>query len=85
MSTGTPIPDEIRAAAIADLQNSGDSLRVVAKRNGVSRAALAAWISPRPATRPRNRKWAEDEIAYYGGWEVRRGIRYPLAPEQRSA
>lgn len=79
------IPDDIRTAAIADYQASGESLLIVSRRHGISKAALAAWINPNHVKRQRGHRWTEDELAYIGGWEVRGGVRHPLLPEQRSA
>lgn len=76
---------EARAAAVADYRATGDPYYVVGARHNVSRSALHSWCNPHP-DKPRGPfTWPEDEVAYVGGWEVRGGVRYPLAPERRSA
>ena len=67
--------DHIRAAAIADYINSGDTIAQVAARHGIGRATVGYWV----------RGVRRDELAYVGGWEIRGGVRYPLLPERRSA
>ena len=67
MSTGTPIPDHIRAAAVADYLASPDSLTVTAARHGISKAALWSWVKqPDPRKRTRD-VWTEEEIALNNG------------------
>lgn len=83
---GSRLVDEAtRAAAVADYRATGDPYYIVAARHGVSRSALHCWVNPNPR-KPRGPfTWTEEEVAYVGGWELRGGVRYPLAPEQRSA
>lgn len=74
-----------RADAVADYHRTGDPYYVVAARHNVSRSALHSWVNPSPS-KPRGPfTWAEEEVAYRGGWEIRGGIKYPLYPERRSA
>lgn len=82
MSTGKPIPEPIRTAAVDDYRSSGDSMTVVAKRHGVSKTALASWINPKtaswinPKTSTRNRKNYNECDGLTGGrWVVVRGVR----------
>jgi len=72
--SGIPRAQEVRAAAIADYRESGDTIAIVAARHGVGRSTLGSWVNA-----------CGDDIAYVGGWEVRGGVRYPLFPEARSA
>jgi transposase-like protein len=75
MTTGIPIPDDIRAAAVADYLESGEPYAVVAARHGVTKSSLCDWVNPR-RRRERSMRWAEEEIALTGGdWVVRRGVR----------
>lgn len=66
--------DHIRAAAIADYINSGDTIAQVAARHGIGRATVGYWVNG-----------LRDELAYVGGWENRGGVLYPLLPARRSA
>lgn len=67
MSTGTPIPDHIRAAAVADYTNGSEPLITVAARHGVSKAALWSWVKqPDPRKRTRDH-WTEEEVALTDG------------------
>lgn len=67
MTTGSPIPAPIRAAAVTDYQTSPDPLTVVAARHGVSKAALWTWVKqPDPRKRIRD-NWTEEEVALNGG------------------
>ena len=66
--------DHIRAAAIADYINSGDTIAQVAARHGIGRSTFGCWVNG-----------LRDELAYVGGWEIRGGVLYPLLPERRSA
>jgi transposase-like protein len=88
VSTGQPINETIRAAAIADYRASGESLLIVSRRHGVSKTALASWVNPKS----RQYRPTSEELAYVGtagfdprAWEVRGGVHYPLFPERRSA
>lgn len=65
---------ELRAAAVADFLETDDTIAQVAARHGVARSTLGTWVAG-----------MRDELAYVGGWEIRGGVRYPLAPERRSA
>lgn len=85
MSTGHPTPDHIRQHAIHDYLTSGDTYAVVAARNNVSRSTLHAWVNPDGIKKRKPKSWGADELAYMGGWEIRGGIKYPLAPERRTA
>lgn len=85
MATGRPIPDHIRDAAIADYKASGQSLLIVSRRHGVSKAALSSWIKPGHTKRVRKSPWSDAELAYIGGWQVVGGVSRPLLPERRSA
>ena len=85
MSTGSPTPHHIRQAAIDDYTNSGDSYATVAARHGISRSILHAWVNPEGVKKRGPRTWADHEVAYRGGWEVRGGILRPLLPERRTA
>lgn len=85
MSTGKPTPDHVRQAAVDDWHATKDPYHVVAARHGVSRSVLHAWVNPEGVKKRKPKTWAEDELAYIGGWEVRGGILFPLFPERRSA
>jgi transposase-like protein len=74
MTTGIPIPDDIRAAAVADYLESGEPYAVVAARHGVTKSSLCDWVNPR-RRRERAMRWTEEEIALTGGrWVGRGGI-----------
>ena len=64
---------ELRAAAVADFLETDDTIAQVAARHGVARSTLGTWVSG-----------LRSELAYVGGWEIRGGVRYPLAPERRT-
>jgi hypothetical protein len=73
MTTGIPIPDDIRAAAVADYLESGEPYAVVAARHGVTKSSLCDWVNPR-RRRERSMRWTEEEIALTGGhWVGRAG------------
>lgn len=74
-----------RAAAIADYQTSGDSMKAVAERHGISRSCLHAWVHGTPHNTTRDREWTDADLAYVGGWHNDRGVMRPLYPERRSA
>ena len=84
MTTRHHSPDA-RQAAIDDYRTSGDTYATVAARHHMTKSYLHELVNPRKNTRGGRFTWAEDEIAYQGGWEIRGGISYPLLPEQRSA
>lgn len=74
MSTGKPVPDEVRDAAIADFMSGTEMVKTVAARHGIPRSTLSQWL-----------RRAQEDLAYVGGWEVRGGIQRPKMPERRSA
>lgn len=74
--TGTPYPLAVRAAAVADYRESGDTIAHVAARHGVARATLGKWVTV---------SGDDKSLAYVGGWEVRGLVKRPLFPEPRSA
>lgn len=74
-----------RAAAITDYKTSGDSMKAVAERHGISRSCLHAWIHGTPHNSTRDREWTDADLAYRGGWMPVGLIQRPLLPERRSA
>lgn len=44
MSTGKPIPEPIRTAAVDDYRSSGDTAAAVAARHGIPRSTFTAWV-----------------------------------------
>lgn len=68
----------IKAAVIADCL-AGMPPAIAARKHGVSESSAYRWVQGTSQER------RAAELAYVGGWEVRRGVRYPLFPEARSA
>ena len=69
------VPPAVREAAIHDYYANPDTTAAdIAARYGIARSTFSGWVT---GTR--------DDIAYVGGWEIRGGIRHPLAPERRTA
>lgn len=72
--TAHPIPEHVRAAAVADYKASGDGYRAVAARHGISPSRLNVLVNGK---RPKSRRktWGADEIALTGGrWVNVRGV-----------
>ena len=73
--TAKPIPDHIRAAAVADFHASGDSYAVVAARHGISSSRLHRIVNPEPPKKRAPKGWEDDEMALTGGrWVSVRGV-----------
>ena len=83
-----PIPDHIRAAAIADYYATGDTAKDVADRHGIARSTFSKWVNQSDDHETR----VYEPLAYAGStefdpsaWEVRGGVLRPLFPERRTA
>jgi transposase-like protein len=76
MTPRKSIPDAVKTAAVADYHQSGDTYAVVSARHGVSKKTLHGWVDTADP---------EQDLAYHGGWETIRGVKYPLFPERRGA